>query len=109
MKKRPKFTVDAMMYMMCTNPLAGNEFDITSAYFSEYRPDGTVGRYNIETVELAADTELKLVTKESALDLIYEYTKSDEYVENAMLSYDMFAQRIVDGRVYLYGWYDRSK
>lgn len=103
------FTVDAMLYMMCINPVAGNEFDTVSAHFTEYAPDGTTKRFNIETVEMDPTTPLNLVTKDSALDLIYEYTKSDDSVEHAMLSYDMFATRTVDGKVYLYGWYDRSK
>ena len=53
-----KFRVDNMFYQMCVNPLgvfshdgmdSRDNFDASTAFFTEFRPDGTMNRYNIES------------------------------------------------------------
>lgn len=104
------FNVDAMLYQMCVNPVCGNDFDMLSAYYTEIMPDGTRMRYNFESVNMPMETELTLIDRDSAIDLLNKYTHENyDIIEDIMLSYDMFATRKVDGKDVLYCWYDRSK
>lgn len=112
------FTIDNMFYEMCINPLGvfshdGSEtrdnFDASSAFFSEYCPDGTVNRYNIESNKIPMETKIDRLDKWTALDLIYNYTQSNDIYQNAMLSYDRFATYEVDGKKRVVAWYNRSK
>jgi len=119
MAEEIKFTIDNMLYEMCVNPLglfshdgkdSRDNFDAKTAFFTEYRPDGTMDRYNIESVKLPMNTPLDLIDKWTAISLISEYFGgSYDVADNAQLAYDRFATREVDGQKYVYGWYDRSK
>jgi hypothetical protein len=122
-----KFRVDNMFYQMCVNPLgvfshdgmdSRDNFDASTAFFTEFRPDGTMNRYNIESFgddkkivgsDLTMETELTFLDKWSALSKIYDYTQSNDVYQSTMLAYDTFATREVNGETYVYGWYNRSK
>lgn len=112
------FRVDNMFYQMCVNPLgvfshdgmeSRDNFDASTAFYTEFRPDGSVNRHNLENCDLPMDTPLEFMDKWSALDLVYRYTNSNDIYQNTMLAYDTFAKREVDGQTYVYGWYNRSR
>jgi hypothetical protein len=106
---QPKFTVDNMLYQMCVSSAWREEFDMSTASYTEYHPDGSIRIRQFETVDIPMDTELTLMDKFSALELIQSYTDNDELIMSAMHNHNSFATREGDAGKIVMGWNDRSK
>jgi len=107
--EEPKFTIDNMMYQMCISSTWAEEYDMTTSTFTEYCHDGTIHRKTFETNDIPMDTELHLLDKFSALELISKYFDDDEILQSAMCDHDTFATRDIDGHTNVLGWNNRSK
>jgi hypothetical protein len=106
----PKFTLDNMLYQMCVSSTWREEFDMKSAYYTEYWPNQEIHTRYFETVDIPMDTELTLMEKFAALELIQKYFDEDEVVISAMNNHNMFATRKDnDGNIIVIGWNDRSR
>jgi hypothetical protein len=55
------------------------------------------------------DTELSLIDKFSALEIIQKYFDNDDVVVSAMSNHDTFATRKGDAGNIVLGWNDRSR
>ena len=100
-------TLKEIMYQMIESTVAGEDFDRKSAYFAEYKPDGSVARYNMESVDMHPDTEMEKVGKYDALAMIQKY-KDDAALEHAMYTYDSFATMDTDEGKVVYAWNNRN-
>ena len=109
MECNQKFTVDNMLYQMCVSSTWRDEFDVGSATYTEYWPDGSVRMRTFETVDIPMDTVLSLIDKFSALDLIQKYCDSDDVIISAMNNHDSFATRTDGDRIIVVGWNNRSR
>ena len=105
----PVFTVDNMLYQMCVSSAWREEFDTASATYTEYWPDGSVRLRSFETVDIPMDTELSLIDKFAALEIIQKYANNDDILISAMNNHDTFATRKGDAGNIVLGWNDRSK
>ena len=105
----PKFTVENMLYQMCVSSAWREEFDVKSATYTEYWPNGELRMRQFETVDIPMDTELTLMEKYAALELIQKYFDEDEVVISAMNNHNMFATRKDGDKVIVLGWNDRSR
>ena len=103
------FTVDNMLYQMCVNATWAEEYDSASSTYTEYCADGTIKTRTLETVDMPMDTELTLLDKFSALDIIDKMFDNQDVVISAMHMHDTFATRTVDGKTHVIGWNDRSR
>lgn len=104
-----KFTVDNMLYQMCVNSTWAEEYDSATSAYTEYCADGSIKRRTFETVDLPINTELTLVDKFTALDIINNMFDDQDVVISAMHDHDTFATREVDGNVHVLGWNNRSR
>lgn len=109
MECKQKFTVDNMLYQMCVSSTWREEFDVESASYTEYWPDGSVRIRKFETVDIPMNTELSLMDKFTALDRIQQYCDSDEVVISAMNNHDSFATRTDGDSIIVLGWNNRSR
>lgn len=105
----PIFTVDNMLYQMCVSSAWRDEFDVASATYTEYWPDGSVRLRSFETVDIPMDTELSLIDTYAALGIIQKYSDNDDLVVSAMHNHDTFATRKGETGDIVLGWNDRSK
>lgn len=108
-QQQPKFTVDNMLYQMCVSSAWREEFDVKSASYTEYWSNGEIRLRHFETVDIPMDTEITLMEKYAALELIQKYFAEDEVVISAMNNHNMFATRKDGDNVVVIGWNDRSK
>lgn len=104
-----KFTVDNMLYQMCVSSTWREEFDMATATYTEYHPDGSIRIRKFETVDIPMDTELTLTDKFTALEIIQSYTDNDELIMSAMTNHNAFATRDGENGKIVLGWNDRSK
>lgn len=105
----PKFTMDNMLYQCCVSSAWREEYDMSTSTYTEYFPDGTTKLKTFETVDIPMDTELTLMNKFAALELIQKYCDNDAILIDAMNNHDTFATREYDGKTIVLGWNDRSK
>lgn len=108
-KQSPMFTVDNMLYQMCVSSAWRDEFDVSSATYTEYWPNGEIRMRTFETVDVPMDTELTLVNKFDALEMIQNMFDNDEILISAMNNHNAFATRVSDGNTIIVGWNDRSR
>ena len=104
-----KFTLDNMLYQMCVSSTWREEFDMGSAAYTEYWPDGSVRVRQFETVDIPMDTELSLMDKFAALELVQKYCDNDDILVSAMNNLDSFATRKDGENTIVIGWNNRSR
>lgn len=109
MDSKQKFTVDNMLYQMCVSSAWREEFDMQTSTYTEYHPDGTFRIRTFETVDIPMDTELTLIDKFKALEMIQKYTDNDEILISAMHNHNAYATRDSDKGLVVIGWNDRSR
>lgn len=110
MEQQAKFTLDNMLYQMCVSSTWREEFDMKTAYYTEYWPNKEIHTRYFETVDIPMDTELTLIDKFTALELIQKYFDEDEVVISAMYNHNAFATRPDEnGNLIVLGWNDRSR